>query len=202
MRLIISLLIIILTNSSYSFSELIDQRNQTPFIINSEINIEDIPANSLLTFPCYVDYDKYCRTYSQRMHCNKNKTVCYCEIEYATVPNYDTTLNYCNYEKKYQLTAFLVEFLAGFGGGHFYARRYLFGSLKLVAFLFSIFLICLFPLFAIGCSKCLENDWPSLIVSLIFFFCAIGMVFWFIFDLVMFGKNNYLDGYNEPLLEW
>ena len=101
-----------------------------------------------------------------------------------------------------KLTAFLLELFVGFGAGHFYRGNYLMASLKLVAFLFGIYIICLFPLTAKWISDCCDCDCLVVIVSILFYFAACGLATWFIFDLVYFGKNKYKDKNDVPLLKW
>ena len=66
-------------------------------------------------------------------------------------------------------------------------------SLKLVAFFIGIYLICLFPLTAKCVTDCCDNDCCVIIVSIFFYLYALGLAFWYIWDLVYFGKNKYKD---------
>jgi TM2 domain-containing membrane protein YozV len=104
--------------------------------------------------------------------------------------------------RKKQLVAFLCELFLGFGAGHFYSERYSFAILKLFAFLFGIYIICLFPLSAKCISDRCDNDYLVITVSCFYYLCAVGLAFWFIYDLVQFGQNNYYDGNNVQLLPW
>ena len=72
--------------------------------------------------------------------------------------------------KKKQLTAFLLELFVGFGAGHFYRHHYLMASLKLVAFVFGIYVICLFPLTAKCVTDCCDSDCLVVLVSILFYF--------------------------------
>ena len=130
------------------------------------------------------------------MEC-ENKTAginCKCNDD-KYYPNFDDTIDadYCEIEKKKQLTAFLLELFVGFGAGHFYRHHYLMASLKLVAFFIGIYLICIFPLTAKCVTDCCDNDCVVIVVSIIFYIYALGLAFWYIWDLVYFGKNNYPD---------
>ena len=130
---------------------------------------------------------------------------CTCVTGYVNGFEYNKNLddkNYCDYKQKKQLTAFLLELFVGFGAGHFYRGNYLMASLKLVAFLFGIYIICLFPLTAKWISDCCDCDCLVVIVSILFYFAACGLATWFIFDLVYFGKNKYKDKNDVPLLKW
>ncbi len=66
-------------------------------------------------------------------------------------------------------------------------------SLKLVAFVFGIYVICLFPLTAKCVTDCCDSDCLVVLVSILFYLYALGLAFWYIWDLVYFGKNKYKD---------
>ena len=126
----------------------------------------------------------------EHMDCKNENQECTCKAEYATDPNGS---RYCEVERKKQLTAFLLELFVGFGAGHFYRHDYLMASLKLVAFVFGIYVICLFPLTAKCVTDCCDSDCLVVLVSIIFYLYALGLAFWYIWDLVYFGKNYYPD---------
>ncbi len=135
--------------------------------------------------------------------CNEAGNGCNCNAGYTTLTNKKTKITaQCNYLMKYQLKAFLLELFVGFGAGHFYSLRYLHASLKLVAFLFGIYLICLFPLTAKCISDKFDSDFFVFFVSCFYYLCVIGLAFWFVWDLVMFGLNRYKDGNGLSLLKW
>ena len=127
------------------------------------------------------------------------RTNCKCNKQFANIKGNKTA---CTYERKRQLTAFLLELFVGFGAGHFYRANYLEASLKLVAFLFGIYIICLFPLTAKCVADCCDCDCLVVLISLFWFLISAGLAFWFIFDLVWFGKNKYLDKNGFCLMEW
>ena len=119
---------------------------------------------------------------------------CVCKEGYYS--NFDNGLKgvkYCELEQKNQLTAFLLELFVGFGAGHFYRHHYLMASLKLVAFFIGIYLICLFPLTAKCVTDCCDSDCVVIVISIFFYLYALGLAFWYIWDLVYFGKNKYPD---------
>ena len=124
-----------------------------------------------------------------------NHLNCTCESGYYPSNNTNNKpgIKLCSIEQKKQLTAFLLELFVGFGAGHFYRHHYLMASLKLVAFFIGIYLICLFPLTAKCVTDCCDNDCCVIIVSIFFYIYALGLAFWYIWDLVYFGKNNYDD---------
>ena len=131
----------------------------------------------------------------ENMEC-EDKTLnrnCTCKEGYFPNFNNETDAKYCEIKQKKQLTAFLLELFVGFGAGHFYRHEYLMASLKLVAFFIGIYLICLFPLAAKCVTDCCDNDCVVIIVSIFFYLYALGLAFWYIWDLVYFGKNKYQD---------
>lgn len=137
--------------------------------------------------------------------CNTDKSDCICEPGFTTFQNPNEPSKEsqkCNYERKKQLKAFLFELFLGFGAGHFYTERYTIAGLKLGAFIFGIFIICLFPITAKFLSEKLESDCLVLSVSCFYYLCSIGLAFWFIYDLIMFGMNKYLDGNQIQLQSW
>ena len=134
---------------------------------------------------------------------NDSQDSCQCKDEYASINV--TGVPKCSLKRKKQLTAFLLELFVGFGAGHFYRKCYLMASLKLVAFVFGIYVICLFPLTAKCVTDCCDSDCLVVLVSIFFYLYAAGLATWYIFDLVYFGKNKYQDcSYEEKidLLHW
>ena len=75
-------------------------------------------------------------------------------------------------------------------------------SLKLVAFIFGIYVICLFPLTAKCVTDCCDSDCLVVLVSIIFYLYALGLAFWYIWDLVYFGKNKYSDCSNSEEVQF
>jgi TM2 domain-containing membrane protein YozV len=176
------------------------QSNSKISLIDEDLKSYEISKLSVLrhmqSFKC-VDSITSC---SNHGICNQNKTDCICEAGYTTFPLEQIPL--CNYVQKKQLVAFLCELFLGFGAGHFYTERYTHAGLKLAAFLFGIYVICLFPLSAKYINDRCENDMLVIAISCFYYCCALGLAFWFIYDLVQFGSNNYLDGNKIPLLPW
>jgi uncharacterized membrane protein (Fun14 family) len=133
------------------------------------------------------------------MNCKENNPeYCICKEEYASIKSNPLK---CSIQRKKQLTAFLLELFVGFGAGHFYRHHYLMASLKLVAFVFGIYVICLFPLTAKCVTDCCDSDCLVVMVSIIFYLYAAGLATWYIFDLVYFGKNKWKDcSHDEEIL--
>ena len=129
--------------------------------------------------------------------------ICNCDYGYIS---YNTTnitnITYCNYVQKFQLKAFLLELIVGFGAGNFYIGNTNYAILKLISFILCLFLICLFPLTA----KCINDRYDSnfwvLIVSCFYYYCSLALAFWYIFDLVRFGMNLNKDSQSQDLAKW
>ncbi len=135
--------------------------------------------------------------------CIKDKGECQCNKGYITHNTETSTKReVCNYEQKSQLKAFLLELCVGFGAGNFYIERTVYAILKLIAFIFGLYLICLFPLTAKFLNDKFENECLVLIVSCMYYSCSAGLAFWYIYDLVNLGMNKYNDGNNVALMDW
>ena len=158
-----------------------------------------IETPKLRSLTVEIDCSDESKCERKNANCNSDYTKCTCYKGYTTNKG---TNKLCGYEQKRQLTAFLLELFVGFGAGHFYRGVYLFASLKLAAFIFGIYIICLFPLTAKCVSDCCDCDCLVILVSIFFYLCACGLAFWFIYDLVQFGKNKYNDGNGYELFSW
>ena len=158
--------------------------------VKNNTNRDKINCKENNTYKCAI----------QNMKCDDtvNLTNCTCKDD-SFYPNFDDGVkaNYCELKQKKQLVAFLLELFVGFGAGHFYRKGYLMASLKLVAFFIGIYLICLFPLAAKCISDGCDSDCGVIVISIIFYLYALGLAFWYIWDLVYFGKNKYDDLSNE-----
>jgi hypothetical protein len=196
--MILFLAIINLLLVNYSFCE--DGKNSTMFLVHEELQPYNDAKESLrnlqVNFKC-VDTVASC---SGQGVCSSNNATCICDQDFATFPV--DAPNQCNYKMKKQLVAFLCELFLGFGAGHFYTERYTDAGFKLAAFLFGIYIICLFPLSAKCISDKCDSDFLVVTVSCFYYLCAIGLAFWFIYDLVMFGMNKYMDGNGISLIPW
>lgn len=129
--------------------------------------------------------------------CILNNTVCNCSIDYANFfpkdksnSSQDDTI-YCTYERKRQLTAFILTIFFNFGVAQFYIHHISIAFIKLAIALISIMFIP-FAVFY-------KNPLLSMMVGL--FFCFIISI-WGLIDLILFGINYYNDGNNVPLLPW
>ena len=157
-------------------------------------NLEDETDEPKTTIDKVNCTNKTCNM--DHIKCENETTNENCVCEKGYYPNFDNKLKgvkFCELEQKNQLTAFLLELFVGFGAGHFYRHHYLMASLKLVAFFIGIYLICLFPLTAKCVTDCCDSDCLVIVISIFFYLYALGLAFWYIWDLVYFGKNKYPD---------
>ena len=181
--------------SSFVYSSESSKSNSLRYLEDEDIELRELEDSKDQKFDCSsVENSTKCNF--EHMDCNDLKTECSCKAEYANDPKGS---KYCDVERKKQLTAFLLELFVGFGAGHFYRHDYLMASLKLVAFVFGIYVICLFPLTAKCVTDCCDSDCLVVLVSIIFYLYALGLAFWYIWDLVYFGKNKYPDRSHEGL---
>jgi hypothetical protein len=130
--------------------------------------------------------------------CHDN--VCVCTYGYSTYP--PDSYPACNYQLKHHKTAFFYELFLSFGAGHFYSERNLMGAFKLICFVLGILIICLIPITTKYLSERLNSDVLVITVSCAYYLYALGLAFWFIYDLVMFGLNKYKDGNGQDLVPW
>lgn len=122
---------------------------------------------------------------------------CSCIPEFATYPS-DSNLQ-CNYIKKKQYVAFLLELCITYGAGHFYTENYQLAVPKLFFWLLSY---CLFIVLRMIIKSNEDSTAASMIVALTsYLFCAC-MICWHLTDVVLFGLNIYKDGYGFELSHW
>lgn len=120
---------------------------------------------------------------------NEGESFCSCLDDYATFPLDNKTQ--CNYLRKRQLVAFLLEFFVTYGAGHFYAENYKYAIPKLIVF---VFLYCLFIVLRIVTKAKEENKLANLIICILAVVCFIGMITWQLIDVFKYGFNSYNDG--------
>ena len=127
---------------------------------------------------------------------------CLCHSKYATYPDNNPTE--CNYRRKYQLTAFLLHtFLGGFGAGHFYIDDVSGGvgqlALSIIIPLVLSVIVCMFACI------CFKNDLGKTLmgaVVVIWVVCWIGVIAWWVVDMVRFADNYYDDSNGVSLAPW
>ena len=166
-----------------------------------EIN-KDRKIVEITNFSC-KNGEEDCKMINTICKDTKNKEICHCKREYYAINPEEDGKTHCSSKRpKKQLTAFLLELFITFGAGHFYRNAYTIAILKLFAFIFGIYIICLFPLTAKCVSDCTNSDCVVIIVSAFFYLCSCALAFWFVYDLVKFGKNQYKDKNGIGLISW
>ena len=109
----------------------------------------------------------------------------------------------CNYERKKQLTAFMLSIFVGFGAEHFYLNRTGVAIAKLVFYFFCGFLNVLYLILY----KCVPGGAKYVTFihtyEALYLGCGVGyMLLWNIFDWVNIGFNDLKDGNNIELSPW
>lgn len=136
--------------------------------------------------------------------CENNE--CECNSNYVTLYTidsnnntvYNTDKHLCDYKKKSQIKAFLLELFFPFGIGHYYINNYLLGTIKLLLFL----LLC-----TLGCVKLTYKDnihsiKKGLLIKILSITLLLSVFIWEIIDLVIFGINGYTDNNDVDLENW
>ena len=182
-------LFILLCFPTYLINSQTIEKNQTQLNTN----------NTKSHIPCgnnnFCHYSQgYCQeTYNDNI---KNQT-CICFPEFTTLENEDNIM--CNYIKKSQLKAFILELIFSNGTGHFYLENYYFAIPKLFLWVFAYYF---FIVLRITCKNSEENIKTTLMLGLVACCFCIGMLFWQIFDLVYLGMNKYKDGNGMEMYSW
>ena len=99
------------------------------------VNSNDSETNQAL-FVC----NKYTCP-KNRGTCNENNE-CVCIKGYDTVDDLSKGDFYCNYRKKSKLITYLLEFILGFGAGHFYLGNTLLATIKMIYTSLTCLLFC------------------------------------------------------------
>jgi hypothetical protein len=119
---------------------------------------------------------------------------CVCFPDYDSFP-FDT-YEMCNYKKKKQLYAFLLETFLMFGVGHFYLENYLHAIIKAIFFALGYFLFILLRTIS---KKTEENNTLTLVIAFMGCLTCLGMIIWQIIDIVLLGLGKYTDGNDVQL---
>ena len=138
-----------------------------------------------------------CNKYScpkNRGICNKENE-CICSKGYETVDNLALGDFYCNYRKKSKLIAFLLEFVLGFGAGHFYIGHINLATIKLIFTTLTCLLFCQYN----SIRKITEIKRVGVPLERL---CIIGWIIWQIVDGFLIGFGFYKDGNGIELRGW
>lgn len=175
-------------------------------IITQAISTESSSAvlNGTSIIYCESNFD--C---SENGECNVKNGQCSCAESFGTFAD-DSSSSLvpslqCNYEKKEQLTAFLLSlFLGFFGAEHFYLGNSDRGITKLC---FSLFCF-IGNIIIFSISRCCGKDKQYLIefvgrYEAIYLGCGfVFMVLWFIQDLILIGTLGISDANGVSLKSW
>jgi len=135
---------------------------------------------------------------------NKENKTCICSDQFATFPQ--NSLIQCNYQRKSQMTAFLLEFFITFGAGHFYVEFYQFAVPKMFFWIIGLFLFIAYRIISKQNNTDEDDednaDTTNLILALISCIFCYGMLVWQIADVILFGVNYYTDGNLIGLHAW
>jgi TM2 domain-containing membrane protein YozV len=127
---------------------------------------------------------------------NDNKCACY--EGFTTIYDDEFGMYQCNYPQKSQMKAFLLEFVLGFGVGHFYLGNYILAIIKLTFSFISAVIICFLPYFILSIrSKTLKNIFPYLQT-------VFGLIYtgWQVTDGILIALLYYKDGNDMDMQEW
>lgn len=131
-----------------------------------------------------------------------NTNFCICEKIYANLnDNLIKNNGFCLYERKYQYIAFTLEIIFSLGLGHFYCKRYFYGSCKMI--------LCVFLLLHFKIMKHKNIEFKLHIKGCFNIFISFSLVIlnsmtliFHIYDIYGFYLNNYLDGNGISLVPW
>ena len=133
--------------------------------------------------------------------CPKNRGECNEDNECVCIKGYDSVDNlslgdfYCNYKKKSKLIAFLLEFVLGFGAGHFYIGHINRATIKLIFTTLTCLLFCQ----SNSIKKITEIKRVAIPLER---FCIIGWIIWQVVDGFLIGFGYYKDGNGIELRGW
>ena len=134
-----------------------------------------------------------------KSNCPRSRGICTRDNKCICLNNYTTHENFteygeyqCNYLQSNQANIFILEFLFGFGTGHFFLGNYIIGLFKLIFTLITAFLVAVSP--------CLEeNKMLSPNLTKIKNIMIVGYVIWQLFDGGMILLNKYKDSNGVPM---
>ncbi len=102
---------------------------------------------------------------------------------------------------KYQVTAFCLSLFLPFGSAHFYIGRWWLGLIKLCFMLLTPIVIAIL----VYCAKCCVGEGGKCCgINPVGIFICWGVfagIYWLV-DMILFGKNVYVDYYGYPLVAW
>ena len=133
--------------------------------------------------------------------CPKNRGTCnelnecVCIKGYETVDDLSKGDFYCNYRRKSKLIAFLLEFVLGYGAGHFYMGHTFLATIKMIYTSFTCLLFCLHE----SIRKITEYKKIAIPLER---FAVYGWIIWQCLDGLLIFFNFYNDGNGHELKSW
>jgi len=117
----------------------------------------------------------------------------------SNVNNIIVNNNY--HPRSYQVTAFCLSFFLPFGVAHFYIGRWWLGLLQLCFMLITPIIIAILAY----CAKCCTGEGGKccgINPSGVFICWGVFAGIWWLVDVILFGKNVYVDYWGYPLQAW
>ena len=126
--------------------------------------------------------------------CNENNE-CVCIKGYDTVDDLSLGDFYCNYKKRSKLMAFLLEFVLGFGSGHFYMGHTTLATIKMIYTSLTCLMFCQYH----SIRKITELKSFAVPLERIL---LVGWAAWQIIDGLLIAFGFYKDGKGYKLRGW
>jgi len=176
-------------------SNIISDQDKIILEINSKKNTDTSFTNiQRRDFYTYANLSEKCNTSNcPAPNSCASDHICRCSEDRANFDEnafgeYDRNIPqvYCNYTRKKQLIAFILEFCF-ISVGHFYIGSYVLGFLKLFSLISAIFIATRF-----------EEKWSKILSTIIFSLLCI----WWAIDSALFAVNFYPDSNKVLLMEW
>ena len=120
---------------------------------------------------------------------------CICKKGFDTVDDLSKGDFYCNYRRKSKLIAFLLEFVLGYGSGHFYMGNILLATIKMIYTSITCLLFCQHN------SLKKITEYKRIAVPLERF-AVLGWIIWQIVDGILIFFGFYNDGNGHELKGW
>ena len=161
------------------------------------IFIASILLISIIQISLSADPLIICNKYTcphNRGKCNENNE-CICLNGFDTVNDLSKGDFYCNYRKKSKLISYLLEFVLGFGSGHFYMGNKLLGTIKMIFTSITCLLFCLHN------SIKVITEYKKVVLPLERCMILLWIV-WQILDGILILSGFYKDGNGNELKGW
>lgn len=112
---------------------------------------------------------------------------CLCVGDYMTHTDFEKFGNtQCNYLKRNQAKVFIMEFIFGFGAGHFYLGNYILALIKFCYTFCTVVIVSIYP--------CLQTNKKVVgVYKYVMGFFAIGYIIWQCIDGYLIAKSIYKD---------